>query len=87
MERFLNERKFIKVIIHLRIYFVRNLQGDVMKLTTATGETVAAYNYDAWGKVVSVLSAAGTDVTSDLTHIGNINPIRYRSCQCLFRFV
>jgi RHS repeat-associated protein len=38
---------------------------------------VAKYNYDAWGKVLSVTNASGTVQTS-ASFIGNINPIRYR---------
>jgi RHS repeat-associated protein len=38
---------------------------------------VAKYNYDAWGKILSVTNASGTVQTAS-TFIGNINPIRYR---------
>jgi RHS repeat-associated protein len=38
---------------------------------------VAKYNYDAWGKVLSVTNASDTVQTAS-TFIGNINPIRYR---------
>ena len=47
-------------------YYVKNLQGDVMRIVDATGAVVANYTYDAWGKVTSSGS------------IGQINPIRYR---------
>ena len=48
-------------------YYILNLQGDVVKLVTASGETVASYEYDAWGKV---LSATGS--------MALMNPLRYR---------
>ena len=48
-------------------YYVLNLQGDVVKLVTSSGSTVATYEYDAWGKV---LSATGS--------MANKNPLRYR---------
>ena len=48
-------------------YYILNLQGDVVKLVTASGETVASYEYDAWGKV---LSATGS--------MAEKNPLRYR---------
>ena len=47
-------------------YYVKNLQGDVVKILNTSGTVVATYTYDAWGKV----SYSGS--------IGQINPIRYR---------
>jgi len=47
-------------------YYVKNLQGDVVKILNTSGGVVASYTYDAWGKVTSSGS------------IGQINPIRYR---------
>ncbi|MBQ7171520.1 MAG: hypothetical protein IJR89_04505 [Clostridia bacterium] len=41
------------------------------------GETVAYYEYDAWGKLLSVKDEYGVAITG-ATHIANINPIRYR---------
>ena len=48
-------------------YYILNLQGDVVKLVTASGSAVATYEYDAWGKV---LSATGS--------MADKNPLRYR---------
>ena len=48
-------------------YYVTNLQGDVIRVVDANGNTVASYNYDPYGKVIS---ATGT--------LAGINPIRYR---------
>ena len=59
-------------------YFYKNLQGDVIAITDDTGETVARYTYDAWGKVLTVTDANGTAI-ADINHIANINPFRYRS--------
>ena len=47
-------------------YYVKNLQGDVVKIVNTSGSVVGSYSYDAWGKV----TASGS--------IGQINPIRYR---------
>ena len=47
-------------------YYVLNLQGDVIRLVDSTGATVASYDYDPWGKV---LSATGS--------LASINPLRY----------
>ena len=48
-------------------YYVTNLQGDVMYLVDASGNEVAAYDYDPYGKIISA--------TGDLAEI---NPLRYR---------
>ena len=60
-------------------YFYKNLQGDVIAITDDTGTVVARYTYDAWGKVLTVTDANGTDISTAETHIANINPFRYRS--------
>ena len=48
-------------------YYVMNLQGDVVALLDASGNAVASYAYDPYGKV---LSAEGT--------MAETNPLRYR---------
>lgn len=48
-------------------YYVLTLQGDVVKLVTASGTVVASYEYDAWG---NILSQSGS--------LAEINPLRYR---------
>ena len=48
-------------------YYILNLQGDVVKLVTASGSAVATYEYDAWG---NILSKSGT--------MADKNPLRYR---------
>ena len=48
-------------------FYVKNLQGDILKVITATGTEAAAYTYDAWGRVLTS--------TGDLA---DVNPLRYR---------
>ena len=43
-----------------------------------SGNIVAQYKYDAWGKMLAVLDGAGVDVSGDAGHIANVNPLRYR---------
>ncbi len=52
-------------------YYVTNLQGDVIGILDADGNTVGSYSYNAWGAPISV-----TD--SDESGLVNINPLRYR---------
>ena len=48
-------------------FYVKNLQGDILKVITSTGTEAATYTYDAWGKLLTS--------TGDLA---DINPLRYR---------
>ena len=48
-------------------YYITNLQGDVMYLVDASGNEVAAYDYDPYSKIITA--------TGDLAEI---NPLRYR---------
>ena len=48
-------------------YYVTNLQGDVVQIVDSSGNSVANYEYDPYGKVIS---ATGT--------LAEVNPIRYR---------
>ena len=34
-------------------FYVKNLQGDILKVITATGTEAATYTYDAWGKLLT----------------------------------
>ena len=49
----------------------------MLELLESNGAVVAYYEYDPWGKLLSVKDASGNAITS-ATHIANINPIRYR---------
>ena len=57
-------------------FYRRNLQGDVVAIYTTQGTLVAKYVYDAWGNH-KVYSGNNIPVT-DTSHLGYINPIRYR---------
>ena len=48
-------------------FYILNLQGDVIRVVDGNGNTVASYEYDPYGKVIS---ATGW--------LADINPIRYR---------
>ena len=51
-------------------FYVKNAQNDVVAITDSTGEVIANYYYDDWGKLIE---------TTGNTEIANLNPIRYRS--------
>ena len=50
-------------------FYVKNLQGDVVRIIDLSGTEVASYVYDAWGNI--------KDTKGEPT-IREINPIRYR---------
>ena len=52
-------------------YYLRNAQGDVVKLIDGSGNTVVEYTYDSWGKL---LSTTGTLAAT----LGGDQPFRYR---------
>lgn len=51
-------------------YYVKNLQGDVVKIINQSGAVYASYVYDAWGNIKSV---SGEPILREL------NPFRFRS--------
>ena len=62
----------------IRYYYVKNQQGDITAIVDMFGNTVAKYSYDVWGKPLSITDGNGNDVSTNATHIANINPLRYR---------
>ena len=59
-------------------YYVKNLQGDIIAIIDGQGNCIAEYDYDAYGKLLSVTDGNGNDVSANSTHIANVNPMRYR---------
>ena len=53
-------------------FYVKNSMGDITDIIDADGNVVASYEYDPWGRVVSVSG-------SQAETIGQLNPFRYRS--------
>ena len=41
-------------------YFQKNIQGDIIRICNAGGDTVVEYTYDAWGKALSVTESNNT---------------------------
>jgi len=57
--------------------FAKNIQGDVIGIYSG-GALVAKYEYNAYGQILSITNASGTDISGNASHIANINPFRYR---------
>jgi RHS repeat-associated protein len=56
-------------------YYVRNGQGDIIKLIDGTGADVVRYTYDTWGKLLNMWY---TPNTGNHWNLGYLNPFRYR---------
>ena len=41
-------------------YVITNTQGDVIEIHNGAGAVTAKYNYDSWGKLLSITDASGT---------------------------
>ena len=54
-----------------KYYYLYNLQGDVIQIIDASGNTVVTYSYDAWGRIISTTDTSGCNLASK-------NPFRYR---------
>ena len=61
----------------LTYYYTHNSRGDIIGIYNGSGDLKAHYEYDAWGNILSITDADGNAITS-ATHIGNLNPFRYR---------
>ena len=61
-------------------YYITNLQGGVVSLLNASGDEVATYTYDPYGRPVTIKGRVGTTLQTmtDPNHIANRNPLRYR---------
>lgn len=53
------------------------LQGDIIGILDNNLQQIVQYTYDSWGNPISIKDANGNEIT-DTTHIGIINPYRYR---------
>ena len=57
-------------------FYLRDGQGNIIAIVDSAGSVVVQYYYDAWGNH-KVVDEKGDEITSS-THIGNVNPFRYR---------
>ena len=52
-------------------YYEKNLQGDIVAILDANGNTVVEYTYDIWGKLENITGSLADT-------LGITNPLRYR---------
>lgn len=59
-------------------YYIKNMQEDIIGITDSNYNLLCSYEYNSWGKLISIKDNNNTIIT-DTSHIGYINPFRYRS--------
>ncbi len=63
-------------------YYIKNLQGDIIGILDQDYNEIVTYEYDSWGKLLSIKDNLGNEIT-DETNIGIINPFRYDTIMIL----
>ena len=59
-------------------YYKKNIQEDIIGIYNNKYEQIIEYEYDAWGRILSIKDGNGQEITNP-SHIAHINPFRYRS--------
>ena len=59
-------------------YYIKNMQEDIIGITDSNNNLLCSYQYDSWGNIISIKDNNG-NIIRDTSHIGIINPYRYRS--------
>ena len=59
-------------------YYIKNMQEDIIGITDSNNNLLCSYVYDSWGNIISIKDNDG-NIINDTSHIGIINPYRYRS--------
>ena len=58
-------------------YYIKNIQGDIIKIVDSNGQTIVNYVYDFSGRILSITDNNGVTISNQL-HIGLLNPFRFR---------
>ena len=58
-------------------FYVKNLQGDIINIANSNGTVLVRYDYDVFGKIVSVTDNSDPTITG-VQNFALINPLRYR---------
>ena len=59
-------------------YYVKNIQGDIIKIVNEDGSLAYTYDYDAWGALLSIKDNQGHTISGNSTSLATTNPLRYR---------
>ena len=59
-------------------YYIKNMQEDIIGITDSNNNILCSYEYDSWGNIINIRDNDGNIIT-ETSHIGAVNPFRYRS--------
>lgn len=59
-------------------YYIKNLQQDIIGIIDSNNSIIAKYTYDSLGNILSITDSNDNVITNQ-SHVGIINPFRYRS--------
>ncbi len=59
-------------------FIPRRFEMKMIGLDDTGGAYVVKYTCDAWGVPLTITDGSGNDVSSNSSHIANINPYRYK---------
>lgn len=60
----------------VQYFYIKNPNGDIVGITDYDGNLIAEYEYDEWGKLLSITTAE--EGNEEQLRIANANPFRYR---------
>lgn len=61
-----------------KYYYKKNYQGDIIGIYDSNYDLIVNYKYDSWGKLISITDS-NNNIITNISDIGYINPLRYRS--------
>ena len=64
------------VLNDVQYFYITNLSGDIVGITDSSGNLIAEYSYDEWGKLLSITPAEENN--AEQLSIAQTNPLRYR---------
>ena len=55
-------------------YYVKNIQGDIIKIVNEDGSLAYTYDYDAWGALLSIKGNYGHTISGNSTSLATTTP-------------
>lgn len=61
-----------------RYFYLKNGKDEIVGIMDNLFNIIAKYEYDSWGNIISIKDNSGNDISTNVNHIANINPFRYK---------
>ena len=63
-------------------FYIKNAQGDIIAIADISGNLVAKYTYDSWGKLISIKDSSDVDRTTTgkcyYVSVSNLKLVKYQ---------